>query len=270
MVGGEVLAAGGGLPAAGGGLGVAGSAGGEALAVGGGGEVFAAGDGGAGGGLAVAGGETNVADGGEVLPSSGGEVLPAGGGGEVFAAGDGVARGGLAVAGGETGVAGGGAEGEAGARGEVALVGGVGRWDGRVRPGAHVRVRTVQEEPAGGGPVAGLGAGLAALVEPVDVVLVLAADLPRLDGVAVQRLVGAVGGYDGALFVDQDGRRQLLCGAWRIGVLQQALQRIGSLDGVAMRRLVDGLAINDVRWDESGIPPYFDCDTDEDLRRVHE
>ncbi|WVK89412.1 NTP transferase domain-containing protein [Dactylosporangium sp. AC04546] len=138
-----------------------------------------------------------------------------------------------------------------------------GRW-------IDVPVRTVQEEPARGGPVAGLGAGLAALAGRADVVLVLAADLPRLDSAAVRRLVGSLGEYDGALFVDQDGRRQLLCGAWRVGALQQALRRIGSLDGVAMRRLVDGLAINEVRWDESGIPPYFDCDTDEDLRRVHE
>ncbi|GGM83866.1 molybdenum cofactor guanylyltransferase [Dactylosporangium sucinum] len=131
-------------------------------------------------------------------------------------------------------------------------------------------VLTVQEQPPGGGPVAGLDAGLAALRTAPDVVLVLAADLPRLDAPAVRRLVGAVDERDGAVFVDGDGRRQVLCGAFRSAALRTALSRVGDPAGVAVRQLIEGLDVGEVGWDESGIPPYFDCDTEADLRRVHE
>ena len=38
----------------------------------------------------------------------------------------------------------------------------------------------------------------------------------------------------------------------------------------AMRALLDGLDVIEMRWTDPGPPPWFDCDTDEDVRRAEE
>lgn len=40
--------------------------------------------------------------------------------------------------------------------------------------------------------------------------------------------------------------------------------------GASVRRLVDGLTVVTVDWERPGPPPWFDCDTDADLRRARE
>ncbi|MFB9408587.1 molybdenum cofactor guanylyltransferase [Dactylosporangium matsuzakiense] len=100
-----------------------------------------------------------------------------------------------------------------------------------------------------------------------DVVLLLAADLPHLSGQALRVLLDAVQGHDGAVFVDGSGRRQLLCGAWRSGALLGAVKGFGVVEGGAIRRLVSGLEVAEVRWDGERAP-YFDCDTQDDLREA--
>jgi molybdopterin-guanine dinucleotide biosynthesis protein A len=87
-----------------------------------------------------------------------------------------------------------------------------------------VEVRWTREEPAGGGPVAGLAAGLAALDLPSSaLVAVLAADLAALTSSTLARLrVEGVEG-DGAVLVDEDGREQWLISAWRLGALRAAM-----------------------------------------------
>ncbi|GAA4678488.1 molybdenum cofactor guanylyltransferase [Phytohabitans rumicis] len=135
-------------------------------------------------------------------------------------------------------------------------------------------VLTTVEDPPGGGPVAATAAGLA-LVEPwVDFVAVLAADLPFMSRMALGLLQLDVefSGKDGAVFVDGDGRRQLLCGMWRVFLLREAIKRLaerrGELAGASMRELVDGMTVQESRWKDRGPPPWFDCDTEEDLRRA--
>ncbi|MER7006594.1 NTP transferase domain-containing protein [Dactylosporangium sp. NPDC000555] len=165
------------------------------------------------------------------------------------------------------------------------------------REGLPGAVRVVREEPAGGGPVAAAAAGLAelgALTRPVSprddpaarlvapravppggdqaapgLVALLAADLPLLTGKSIEVLVRAVdeGGVDGAVFLDGEGRRQLLCGVWRTSALAEAIARHGVVEGASLRALVAGLDVREVRWDRPR-PPYFDCDTEEDLRRM--
>ncbi|MEV4522588.1 NTP transferase domain-containing protein [Micromonospora tulbaghiae] len=78
-----------------------------------------------------------------------------------------------------------------------------------------------------------------------------------------------------ACYVDGDGRRQYLCAVWRLPALQAALDRLaatrgGSLDGAPVRGLLAGVAVREVSWSGSGPPPWFDCDTDEDVRRAEE
>lgn len=129
------------------------------------------------------------------------------------------------------------------------------------------------EDPPGGGPVAAIAAGLTALAGAADRVAVIAADLPFLTGAALTSLETDVnfGEVDGVVYVDEDGRRQLLCGIWRVGELSGAVNRLAArrdVAGASMRELLDGLNVGESRWIDSGPPPWFDCDTDEDLRRA--
>ncbi|MFD6611625.1 molybdenum cofactor guanylyltransferase [Micromonospora chalcea] len=78
-----------------------------------------------------------------------------------------------------------------------------------------------------------------------------------------------------ACYVDADGRRQQLCAVWRLPALRAALDRLaatrgGTLDGAPVRGLLTGVAVREVSWSGSGPPPWFDCDTDEDVRRAEE
>ncbi|MFJ1537633.1 molybdenum cofactor guanylyltransferase [Micromonospora chalcea] len=159
-------------------------------------------------------------------------------------------------------------------------------------------VRTTREEPPGGGPVAAIAAGLALLDPGTTTVALLAADLPLLTAAAVTELRHALdtpateqphdpaaeresastpGGSTVALacYVDGDGRRQQLCAVWRLPALRAALDRLaatrrGTLDGAPVRGLLTGVSVREVSWSGSGPPPWFDCDTDEDVRRAEE
>lgn len=138
-------------------------------------------------------------------------------------------------------------------------------------------VRVTREEPPGGGPVAATAAGLALLDPGTPTVALLAGDLPLLTPAAVADLRRALDGStaDGACYVDDEGRRQQLCGVWRVAALRAAVERLaaergGTVDGAPVRRLLAGLTVREVSWSGSGPPPWFDCDTDEDVRRAEE
>ncbi|SIN27162.1 molybdenum cofactor guanylyltransferase [Micromonospora cremea] len=163
---------------------------------------------------------------------------------------------------------------------------------GVVPPG----VRVTREDPPGGGPVTAAAAGLALLDPATNLVALLAADLPLLTRAAIDELlshlaplrhtgpaasasgssdVGPERLPDGACFVDADGRRQSLCGVWRVAALRAGLDRLtaergGSLAGAPVRALLAGLVVREVPWSGDGPPPWFDCDTDEDVRRAEE
>lgn len=160
------------------------------------------------------------------------------------------------------------------------------------------------EDPPGGGPVAATSAGLVLVPPGVPLVALLAGDLPLLTAEAVgvlSRVVVADATVDGALYRDGDGRRQLLCGVWRVPALRAAVDRsappagaedrtaagtgggtaAGTGDGAApdggrrghgasMRSLLADLHVVEVDWAGVGPPPWFDCDTDADLRRAEE
>ncbi len=148
-----------------------------------------------------------------------------------------------------------------------------------------------REEPPGGGPVAALAAG-AAHLPPSGLVLVTAADLPFLTAAAIatlaesltadaaatpaeSRTADASGVLDDgraadptgvALFVDAGGRRQHLCSMWRIAALRAALP--AEPHGASMRRLLDGVEVAQVAWAGDGPPPWYDCDTPDELARA--
>ncbi|WP_412747601.1 molybdenum cofactor guanylyltransferase [Krasilnikovia sp. M28-CT-15] len=147
---------------------------------------------------------------------------------------------------------------------------------GPVPPDLPVHVDSTREDPPGGGPVAATAAGLALVPADVSLTALLAADLPLLTGEAVDvlRLTVESAPMQGALYRDAEGRRQSLCGVWRTAALRDAVDRLagkrGDLHGAPMRELLDELSFIDVSWRRPGPPPWFDCDTDDDLRAAEQ
>ncbi|HZP50287.1 MAG TPA: NTP transferase domain-containing protein [Actinocrinis sp.] len=133
-------------------------------------------------------------------------------------------------------------------------------------------VRWVREEPPGGGPVAAIAAGLAALAEVTkgsnDWIGVFAADLPFLTPTAVHSLWTAVGaaepGYDGAVAVDAEGREQWLNAVYRREALESKIAEYGpdGVRGLPLRRLVRDLHLLRITQPGNSV---LDCDTWEDV-----
>ena len=126
-------------------------------------------------------------------------------------------------------------------------------------------VTFTREDPAGGGPAAGLLAGLRAFARTPDLVVVLAVDMPLVSADTVQRLVAAAN-EDGAVLVDPDGRKQYVCAAYSVDALEQA-SGADAAHGLAMRHLVADLRLTEVAstGDETR-----DLDTWEDLAELRE
>ena len=124
-------------------------------------------------------------------------------------------------------------------------------------------VQWVREDPAGGGPLAALGAALPFV--RADVVAVLAADLPFLDASTVARLLAARGDRDGALLVDETGRDQLLVGVWRTDALRAVVPE--DVYGGSLHRVLGRLdVVRETAPSVAGRPaPWTDCDTPDEL-----
>lgn len=125
-------------------------------------------------------------------------------------------------------------------------------------------VTFTREDPAYGGPAAGLLAGRDALAVTPDLLLVLAVDMPRVGPGTVDRLLAAAAGHDGAFLTDPDGRRQLA------GVLDaRALDRARPDDahGLPLHRLLGPLDLATVAPDAD---EATDVDTWADLRDLRE
>ena len=124
----------------------------------------------------------------------------------------------------------------------------------------------VREDPPGGGPAAGLLAGLTGFPRLPRLVVVLAVDMPLVTTATVDRLMLSAE-EDGALLVDDDGRRQYLCAIYRSEALVTAAPPLEEQHGLPMRSLVSGLRLADVPalpWEAR------DVDTWEDLTELRE
>jgi molybdopterin-guanine dinucleotide biosynthesis protein A len=141
-------------------------------------------------------------------------------------------------------------------------------------PALPAGVLRVQEEPPGGGPVAAIAVAVPMLPADGSHVAVISGDLPFLtpavlSGLA-QRLADA-GDADLAVLLDESGARQWLCSMWRRSALERRLAAIGAADGARVRDLVGDAEVRDmVIAVRSGPPPWFDCDTDSDIRQAEE
>lgn len=132
---------------------------------------------------------------------------------------------------------------------------------GQPRPVA-TEVSWAREDPVGGGPAAGVVAGLSRVTAPVT--LLLAADLPRLDAATVRRLLAAsradgpdesapdetgpceTGPYEGAILVDATGRRQNLTCAVATAALRRVAAARSDWHDAAMHELLAPLRLRPV------------------------
>jgi molybdopterin-guanine dinucleotide biosynthesis protein A len=125
------------------------------------------------------------------------------------------------------------------------------------------------EDPRGGGPAAGVLAGLDRFLRPPDLVAVLAVDMPRVSAGTVARLAAAVTpGVDGAVLLDTTGRRQWLCAVYRRTSLEAARPTAQEDEhGLPAHRLLDGLTLAEV---EAVDQEADDVDTWTDLRELRQ
>ncbi|MGH8836758.1 MAG: molybdenum cofactor guanylyltransferase [Actinomycetes bacterium] len=126
-------------------------------------------------------------------------------------------------------------------------------------------VRWTREDPAGGGPVAGLAAGLP--LTRAAVVVVLAVDIPFLTAAIVERLAAAAvdGRSDGAILTDSTGRDQPLTAAYRREALVRRLNELLDPAGTAISAVIRELDL--VRLPDVDAVSA-DCDTWEELERA--
>lgn len=108
-------------------------------------------------------------------------------------------------------------------------------------PATTAPVRFVREDPPLGGPVAGLFAGVDALTRPVDLVVVLAVDMPRLTAATVSRLCDEGRQGPGGVLVDAKGRRHLAAAVPPARLA--AVRAEGTGHGWPWRRLVELLGL---------------------------
>ncbi|MCA6093559.1 molybdenum cofactor guanylyltransferase [Streptomyces sp. SCA3-4] len=127
-------------------------------------------------------------------------------------------------------------------------------------------VTWTREEPPGGGPLAGLAAGLRHV--GAGRVLVLSADLPFLQAEAVGALLESAderAGAEGAVLTDAGGREQPLVAVYGAEPLRRELGLLvaehGTLHGLPLRLLTDELKLARVHHPTAA----FDCDTWEDI-----
>lgn len=132
-------------------------------------------------------------------------------------------------------------------------------------------VTWTREDPPGGGPAAGLLAGLDALAFRPELVCVLAVDMPRFSAGTVARLVDVLlssDEADAACLVDEEERKQWLAGVYRYDALAGARPADREDEhGLSTRKMLMPLRI-------VGVPAVEgearDVDTWADLRDLRE
>jgi molybdopterin-guanine dinucleotide biosynthesis protein A len=127
-------------------------------------------------------------------------------------------------------------------------------------------VQWCRESPAGGGPVAGIAAGLE-LTRHLGAVIcvVVGGDMP-FAAAAVPTLVDALNAQpalDAVLASDPDGRRQPLLAAYRFEALRTALPRESG--GARLMAVVDALVVGTLPCDSHTV---LDVDTPEALEHA--
>ncbi|GAA1371553.1 hypothetical protein GCM10009638_02700 [Luteococcus sanguinis] len=106
------------------------------------------------------------------------------------------------------------------------------------------------EDPPGGGPCAGLQAGVRSLPADVEWVQLLSCDLPRAAEVvaALEPVAATDPDADAVVPIDSDGWAQYLCGRFRAGALREALS--GEVRDRSVRSVLGALSRVELRLDD--------------------
>lgn len=127
-------------------------------------------------------------------------------------------------------------------------------------------VEWTSEDPPGGGPLAGVHAGLLEVPAPIRLVAVLAGDHPHLTSATISRLLQALRAApeaSGAVLADGGGNPQWLVGVWRTAALRASMP--AEVRNGSIRSVFAPLA--PIRVPAAGAEAS-DVDTPEDLRRA--
>jgi molybdopterin-guanine dinucleotide biosynthesis protein A len=138
-----------------------------------------------------------------------------------------------------------------------------------VGPTFESRLRSlkfVQENPAGGGPVAAVDAGLAMI--NTEFVALIATDMPFAATVIHELVKSLDSSRDGVVPLDAEGIPQTLCAIYRTDALQQAIERLGSPQGCSMRSLTALLHLKEIELTPALQSRLLDIDTREELQRA--
>ncbi|UJH70230.1 molybdenum cofactor guanylyltransferase [Ornithinimicrobium sp. INDO-MA30-4] len=117
-------------------------------------------------------------------------------------------------------------------------------------------VTWTQERPAGGGPVAGVIAGLSAVQVDRDWTLLLAVDQPGVRAVLPALVAAAEQAevdVEAVAPIDESGRTQWLLAAYRTAVLREALSQAGTGHNQALRSLLKPLRMQEVAVDPADL-----------------
>lgn len=128
--------------------------------------------------------------------------------------------------------------------------------------GHHPARLTTSEHPPGGGPVAGIAAGLKVLTSDAPWVLVLACDAPHAAHAVTSLVAAAATTRAHAVLAIDGGRRQPLLACYRKADLEWALARIET-HGASMRELIARLTVEEV---DVPVGTAIDLDTWDDVR----
>ena len=132
-----------------------------------------------------------------------------------------------------------------------------------------VNITWTREEPACGGPVAALAAGLAKAPPMAKVIAVLAVDMPF--GVEIITwLAREVGGEGAIIPTDFEGYPQPLCALYQVAPLKRRLVEMAPVEGKSMRELMNGLKVRLIRLGEELQYKLVDIDTPIDLEKVRD
>jgi molybdopterin-guanine dinucleotide biosynthesis protein A len=131
-----------------------------------------------------------------------------------------------------------------------------------VGPKTSVDAIYVREEPAGGGPVAAIGAAMR--VVDTELVAIFATDMPFAPRILENLMSSLI--EDAALPIDNEGFLQPLAALYKSDKLRSALSELGNLENRSLKELVAKLNINQVPLAEPEL--LFDIDTQEDLLKA--
>ena len=129
-----------------------------------------------------------------------------------------------------------------------------------------VQYLCVQENPLGGGPVAGFKAGLDACSN--EVIALTATDMPFAIGHIINLLSSMTSQDDAVMYVDPAGFKQPLAAVYRVAAVQKALAEIGDIYGQSMRNLVSRLRVREIPISSGIAEAFIDIDTQADLERA--